>query len=140
MKQISVILIFSYFLGNYILFAKELSSGEKTEMVNAHNRVRGAHGVPSLKWSTKAENFAIKWAKVLKGNGCKMKHSSHSDRGNGALGENLFWQGALSWSDGRKELVAVTPDKVVQSWADEEKDYNYKSNSLMSLASLYFLN
>jgi len=36
---------------------------------------------------------------------------------------------AMNWSDGRKELQKISPEKVVDSWGSEKADYDYANNS-----------
>jgi pathogenesis-related protein 1 len=56
-----------------------------------------------------------------------MRHS----KPDGKYGENLYWGGALNWSDGRKELQKVSPAQVVNGWGSEKVNYDYASNSCM---------
>jgi pathogenesis-related protein 1 len=54
-----------------------------------------------------------------------MQHS----KPDGQYGENLYWASAIEWSDGKRELQQVSPNKVVDSWGSERADYDYKNNS-----------
>lgn len=96
-----------------------------------HNRWRSRVGVPDLKWSDKLADVAQDWADTLKKEGCGFYHS-----GNG-YGENLFMSSALMYSDGRRELVNVTPKDAVDSWGNEVKDYNYADNSCSGVCGHY---
>ncbi|MBF0135376.1 MAG: CAP domain-containing protein [Magnetococcus sp. DMHC-1] len=93
-------------------------------MVKRHNHHRSQVGVGGLAWSAKLANHALEWAKILAADGCKMRH-----RTDGLYGENIFWQSPIMWSDGRREVAKVNPDTVVDSWASEQKDYNYAQNT-----------
>ncbi len=97
-----------------------------TGMLQAHNKVRAKHNVPPLKWSKKLEDYSMQWAKQLsKNNKCDMYHRS----GNPPFGENLYRSTAIVWTDGKREINPVTIKDVVKAWTDEEKWYNYKTNS-----------
>ncbi|MBF0154278.1 MAG: SCP-like extracellular [Magnetococcales bacterium] len=99
----------------------EVSSAEMAEaMVVIHNQHRGRVGVDSLSWSPQLADYAREWAKTLAAQGCSMRHRTEH-----LHGENLYWHSAIRWSDGRREIASVTPQKVVDSWADERRDYDY---------------
>jgi uncharacterized protein YkwD len=94
-------------------------------MLAAHNKVRSQHHVPPMSWSDSLARDAAKWADHLaKDLGCQMHHTTA-----GGEGENLYWASARTWSDGRRDSQAVTPEQVVIGWASEEADYDYKNNS-----------
>lgn len=95
--------------------------------ITAHNKWRAEAGVTDkLSYSPTLEVTAQAWADNLKQtNHCQMRHSE----ADGKYGENLYWGSALNWSDGRKELQKVSPEKVVDSWGSEKADYDYASNS-----------
>ncbi len=96
------------------------------DMVAAHNRWRTTVHVPPLTYSPKLAAYAQEWANHLRDdNGCRMQHS----RPDGKYGENLYWGSAVQWSDGRREVQKVSPKKVVDDWASERLDYDYKNNS-----------
>jgi pathogenesis-related protein 1 len=95
-------------------------------VVTAHNRWRKTVGAPPLTYSAELAASAQKWATHLqRSNQCKMQHS----KPDGQYGENLYWASAIEWSDGKRELQQVTPQKVVDSWGSEHNDYDYKNNS-----------
>jgi pathogenesis-related protein 1 len=95
-------------------------------MVAAHNRWRETVGAPPLTYSPVLAAAAQKWANHLKqSNQCRMQHS----KPDGRYGENLYWAGAIKWSDGRRELQKVSPKKVVDDWCSERADYDYNNNS-----------
>ncbi len=96
------------------------------EMVAAHNRWRKTVGAPPIRYSTELAAKAQEWADHLKeANQCRMQHS----KPDGKYGENLFWASAIEWSDGKREVQKVRPQKVVDDWASERADYSYKNNS-----------
>ncbi len=96
-------------------------------VIAAHNKWRAEVGVTeTLQYSPSLAASAQAWADNLKKtNQCRMRHS----KPNGQYGENLYWASALTWSDGRKDLQYVSPDKVVNSWGSEKADYDYASNN-----------
>ncbi len=90
----------------------------------AHNRVRSAHGLSSLSWSNRLANIAQDWADHLAtNNSCRMRH-----RSNNRYGENLYWHSALRFSSGKREVMSVSPNRVVKSWASEKQHYNLNRN------------
>ncbi len=94
-------------------------------IVKAHNKWRAEVGEAELSYSPALADSAQAWANNLKQiNHCQMRHS----RSGGLYGENLFWAGALTWSDGRRELQRVSPEKVVDSWGSEKQDYDHATN------------
>ena len=97
-----------------------------TGMLQAHNKIRAKHNVAPLGWSKKLEEYSMQWAKQLsQNNKCDMYHRS----GNIPFGENLYRSTAIVWSNGKREINPVTIKEVVKAWTDEEKWYNYKTNS-----------
>jgi pathogenesis-related protein 1 len=95
------------------------------EMVAAHNRWRKTVHVPPLAYSASLATAAQEWADhLMQDNQCRMQHS----KPDGKYGENLFWGSALEWSDGRREVQKISPKKVVNDWASERADYDYKTN------------
>ncbi len=95
------------------------------EMVAAHNRWRKTVHVPPLTWSSELAASAQEWANHLRDdNACRMQHSKPDSK----YGENLYWGSAVQWSDGRREVQKVSPKKVVDDWASERADYDYKDN------------
>ena len=97
--------------------------------VPAHNAVRARHGLPPLAWSPSLAQYARQWAEQLRrSNNCRMRHRPYSGRFAQQYGENLFWVDPKRWSDGRVEQHRFTPAMVTNAWADEERDYRYRSN------------
>lgn len=95
-------------------------------IIAAHNKLRAEAGVTEqLSYSPALAVTAQAWADNLKRtNHCRMRHS----KSDGQYGENLYWASAVRWSNGRKELQKVSPQKVVNSWGSEKADYDYANN------------
>ena len=91
--------------------------GEPTELSGitaAHNQVRSAHGVPDIAWDNDLAAVAQAWA-----DNCEWGHNSgRSDSYPGYVGENIY--GASSVPSGAQ---------ITESWASEEADYDYDTNS-----------
>lgn len=106
---------------------RELTRIERfSGLLESHNKIRAKHNVPPLTWSKKLEDYSMQWAKQLsRGNKCDMYHRT----GNTPFGENLYRSSAIVWTDGKREVNPVTIKEVVKAWTDEEKWYNYKTNS-----------
>jgi len=99
---------------------------DASEMIAAHNQWRSTVGVPPLTYSAELAASSQRWANHLKAeNQCRMQHSKPDSK----YGENLYWASALRWSDGKREVQQVNPQKVVDSWGSEVKDYDYTHNS-----------
>ncbi len=92
-----------------------------TEMLAAHNAVRARVGVSKLAWSSNLEAVAQKWADKLAMDG-QFVHQKGSP-----YGENLF----------QVEGVKATPDHVVEDWAAESIDYDYRTNRCSSECGHY---
>ena len=78
-------------------------------MVAAHNRARGAVGVPDLAWSDPLARTAQSWAEKLRTTQCEMRHSRTS-----GLGENL------AWASGQH----LRPEGVVALWVQEARAFS----------------
>ena len=95
------------------------------QMLTTHNEWRKRVGVPALSYSAELAADAQTWAEHLqRTNHCRMQHS----KSDGQYGENLYWASAIRWSDGRRDLHNVSAKKVVDSWAAERGDYDYRMN------------
>lgn len=98
---------------------------DTTEMLDAHNQWRAKVGTPALIYSSELAASSQRWADHLKAkNQCRMQHS----KSDGKYGENLYWASAVRWSDGKREVQQVSPQKVVDAWGSEVKDYDYSLN------------
>lgn len=105
--------------------AYALDATQQAEIVTAHNKLRQDVGTPAIKWSASLATTAQEWADSLKQNsGCKPSHKPKSD-----LGENLYWAGALIYSNGTSKVQAITPTLVTDFWGNEKQDYTLSSNS-----------
>lgn len=83
------------------------------QMLNAHNSWRSRTGVPPLTWSPQLATYAQQWATKL------AQENRFEHRKNSPYGENLAWAGGQQ----------LSPERVVNMWGEEVKDYNYASNS-----------
>ena len=105
--------------------ANALDEFEQTEMLKAHNHYRVQVGISAVNWSSKLADTAQAYANTLKDTkACNLIHS-HANR----LGENLFWASAKVYSSGKRKPQTITPQAVTDSWASEQHDYSYSSNS-----------
>lgn len=101
-----------------------LSDVQREEMVGVHNRWRIRVGVAPLRWSEELARSSQAWASFLAlENQCRMKHSDGDD------GENVFWAGAVLWSDGRMETNAITGAEVANSWGEESRFYDVTADT-----------
>ena len=106
--------------------ASQAQEFDVNEMVAAHNTWRKEVGVPPLTYSTELAASSQRWADHLKAkNQCRMQHSQADSK----YGENLYWASAIRWSDGKREVQQIKPQKVVEGWGSEIKDYNYARNT-----------
>lgn len=83
------------------------------QMLDAHNVWRKRAGVPPLTWSPQLASYAQEWANHLH------QRNLFEHRRNLPYGENLAWAGGQQFS----------PERVVNLWGEEVKDYNYAANS-----------
>ena len=98
-------------------------------MLATHNRIRQQHNLPPLRWSNKMAGYAKEWAGHLANTGCNMTHRTEAGRAPLKVGENIFWGGPVTWSDGARNLQKVSATEVAMAWASEKVDYNYQNNS-----------
>src|ERR1035441_8662951 len=91
------------------------------EMLTAHNAVRTALHLSPLSWSDRLAASAQSWADALVESGefCHTPNLLH--------GQNLF--------EIREGIV--TPTRVVNAWASESLDYDYRSNRCRSVCGHY---
>lgn len=92
--------------------------------IREHNKIRQAHNLNDLSWSSKLAASAQAWSEVLKGEGCKMRHDLDSP-----YGENIYWQ---QQNGGEISALISQPADAVFYWGDEEKYYNYSKNTCRS--------
>jgi pathogenesis-related protein 1 len=116
----AVVLVIVFANPSRALAATTLDAAQQMVMLEEHNRWRAVAGVPALRWSDELADSARRWADALRASrNCLPAHSADPSRG-----ENLFWAGAVRWSDGRVERQAITPGRVVSSWAEERRLYD----------------
>ena len=82
------------------------------QALDAHNRARAQHNVPSLKWSQDLERDCQAWAKKI----AKQNKLQHANDLNG-IGENIFMTSKDSDTLGTE---------ATKSWYSEIKKYNFK--------------
>ena len=87
----------------------------------AHNAVRRSVGVPPLAWSERLAAVAQEWADYL------AAHQQFFHRRNSHYGENLF-----EITGGR-----ATPANVVNDWAAESRNYEYRVNACRGVCGHY---
>ncbi|OIS96796.1 PREDICTED: pathogenesis-related protein PR-1-like [Nicotiana attenuata] len=90
--------------------------GEAIQFLFHHNLVRATKMELPLTWDSNLEKYAKWWANSRKED-CRLMHSF--PEGDFKLGENIYWGSGSTW----------TPTDAVNAWADEQKYYNYASNS-----------
>jgi len=92
-----------------------------SNMLAAHNAVRGGVGVPALVWSEQLAGVAQEWANTLAARG------QFFHRPNSRYGENLF------------EITGASaaPAEVVNQWASESRNYKYSSNTCHGVCGHY---
>ena len=91
------------------------------DMIAAHNAARARVGVPPLVWSDRLAARAREWAETLLARN-QFEHSRNS-----GYGENLF------------EITGgfASPAEVVNDWASEARDYDYRSNRCRGVCGHY---
>ena len=95
------------------LNAQAANSSQPQEMLAAHNAVRAKVSVPALSWSHELAAVAQEWADELIANN-QFAHHPHPQ-----YGENLFEISGAS----------ATPPRVVDAWAPEASNYDYRANT-----------
>lgn len=91
-------------------------SNFKNDILKAHNSYRKNHAAPALKWSSKLEANAQKWAKELAKKGY-LQHASQSEEG-----ENIA---CLKGAE-------LTGGKATEMWYEEIKDYDFNNPGFKS--------
>ena len=91
------------------------------EMLAAHNAARARVGVAPLAWSDRLAARAQDWADTLVARG------QFAHRPKSGYGENLF------------EITGATASaaQVVNAWASEARDYDYRSNRCRGVCGHY---
>jgi pathogenesis-related protein 1 len=116
------------------LSAAALSDAEVAEILAAHNAVRqrvarvesqrlgGTVIIPDLVWDSAVAALAQEWAdSLIKRNPPRGEHRKGKKLQQLGLGENWY----LAWSEEPPDLSAKA---AVESWAEEEKWYDYHKN------------
>ena len=105
------ILRLSFLLVTLLAGFAQLQSGSNS-MLAAHNSVRHQLGLPPLAWSDRLAARAQEWAENLLDKN-QFRHQPKSP-----YGENLF------------EIIGAhaSPAQVVDEWASESRNYDYRSN------------
>lgn len=91
------------------------------EMLTAHNGVRARVGTAPLAWSERLAARAGDWADTL------IARGQFSHRPNSSYGENLF----------EIRGARATSSQVVEAWAEEARDYDYRSNRCREVCGHY---
>jgi pathogenesis-related protein 1 len=96
-------------------------SGEQREILALHNEVRARVGMPPLVWSNRLAARAEAWANHL------LSRGEFEHRPNSPYGENLF----------EISGAPASPSQVIDSWASEARNYNYRSNRCRGVCGHY---
>jgi uncharacterized protein YkwD len=91
------------------------------EILAAHNAVRATVGVPALAWSESLAKVAQEWADKL------IAERRFDHRPKSKFGENMY----------QVEGARAAPQKVVERWASEASDFDYKSNRCKGVCGHY---
>lgn len=91
------------------------------EILAAHNEVRHRINLHALQWSDRLAASSQEWANTL------LARNEFAHRPNLTVGQNLF------------EIRGgpASPDQVVNSWASESRDYNYRDNACRGVCGHY---
>jgi uncharacterized protein YkwD len=90
-------------------------------MLAAHNAVRARVGTAPLTWSGRLAARAQEWADTL------LARKQFAHRPNSPYGENLF----------EIDGANASPAQVVDAWAAESRDYDYRSNRCCGVCGHY---
>jgi len=101
--------------------------GRLAGMTDAHNRVRKQVGVAPLQWSDELAVYAEKWAKQLQRKQCGLAHRPGRGKFAQQHGENLF---SITGAQ-------ASAADVVESWAQEQADYDYRKNRCRGMCGHY---
>ncbi|KAB0800353.1 hypothetical protein PPYR_06093 [Photinus pyralis] len=93
-----------------------------TAVLTLHNQYRAKHGVPALVLDSEMNRYAQEWANQL------AKTSTFSHRPNNKYGENLYWGSYPGETD------LQISQRGVKAWYDENKFYNYDSETVQTKA------
>ncbi|XP_047951741.1 pathogenesis-related protein PR-1-like [Salvia hispanica] len=90
--------------------------GDAIQFLYGHNLVRARKMQLPLRWDSELARYAAWWAGQRRRD-CAVEHSFPD--GGFTLGENIYWGSGQAW----------TAMDAVGAWADEEKYYDYDTNS-----------
>ena len=95
--------------------------GLAREILAGHNEVRQRIGLAPLNWSPTLAAYAQEWANHL------IARGQFAHRQKPRYGENLY------------EITGAyaSPREVVGAWADESRDYDYKTNRCRGMCGHY---
>jgi uncharacterized protein YkwD len=96
-------------------------TAQSTALLEAQNAVRAKLDIPPLKWSDQLAARAQDWADTL------LARGEFIHRPKSPYGENLF----------AVEGASVSPEDVVEAWATESRDYDYKTNKCSKVCGHY---
>ena len=105
----------------FLALAAAANGLDTAEMLAAHNTVRAKVGVPPLAWSDRLAALAQTWAETL------IVRNEFVHRPKSPYGENLF---EISGAQ-------VSPRQVVDEWAAEARNYDYRSNRCKAVCGHY---
>ncbi|MFI6218638.1 CAP family protein [Nocardia brasiliensis] len=101
-------------------FPDHTDAAFQSDCLGKHNELRRRHGVPAMKISAKAVDWATKRAQMVSQyEGLQEGHAGNAGSG---FGENLAWSGSSSSFD-------YNCAKAVQSWYDEIRLHNFDNNN-----------
>lgn len=104
--------------------AAATAAGENSlsqDMLAAHNAVRATVKVPPLIWSDRLARSAQEWANTL------IEKKDFRHRQKSTFGENLY----------QVEGAKANPKEVVDRWASESSNFDYKSNRCRGVCGHY---
>ncbi len=93
----------------------------ESRMLAAHNSIRAPLKLHPLTWSEKLAGYALEWAETL------LVEDKFFHRPKSGYGENLF---AITGG-------GASPEQVVEAWAVESRDYDFRSNTCRAKCGHY---
>jgi pathogenesis-related protein 1 len=105
-----------------------LRTDEAETFLRAHNRVRRnatpvpVPPLPPMRWSDRLAESASRWAAD-----CRYRHTANPD-----VGENLYV------STGDPVASRPNPQRIVESWADERRQYDYADRACSGADCLHY--
>ena len=105
----------------FLALAALAQDGAPQEMLAAHNAVRAKVGVPPLVWSETLARAAQEWANTL------IAERRFDHRPKSKYGENMY----------RTDGGRTAPQKVIEQWAAEAANFDYRSNKCKGVCGHY---